>query len=155
VPTCTLNLIDLGGSEPLSQLGDFENRASQKQKEHSFQAKGIFTLDSIVSILSDPGQIHDQTWVPYRESKLSRFLMPYLEGDSSMLWVCSVSPTDQNYRFNMKTCDFANRVSRIVQKVSPKQVPLEDSTLYQIKKSIAIMKLRMSKLDLLISKKEH
>jgi hypothetical protein len=81
--------------------------------------------------------------------------MPYLEGDSSMLWVCSVSPTDQNYRFNMKTCDFANRVSRIVQKVSSKQVSLEDSTLYQVKKSIAIMKLRISKLDLLISKKEQ
>jgi hypothetical protein len=32
---------------------------------------------------------------------------------------------------------------------------LEDSTLYQVKKSIAIMKLRMSKLDLLISKKEQ
>ena len=81
--------------------------------------------------------------------------MPYLEGYSSMLWVCSVSPTDQNYRFNMKTCDFANRVSRIVQKVSSKQVSLEDSTLYQVKKSIAIMKLRISKLDLLISKKEQ
>ena len=55
----------------------------------------------------------------------------------------------------MRTCEFANQASRIVQKISAKQVPLEDSTLYQVKKSIAIMKLRMSKLDLLISKKEQ
>jgi hypothetical protein len=81
--------------------------------------------------------------------------MPYLEGDSSILWVCNVSPTDQNYRHNIRTCEFANLASKIVQKISPKQVPLEDSTLYQVKKSIAIMKLRMSKLDLLISKKEQ
>ena len=120
VPTCTLNLVDLGGSEPLSQLDDFESRASQKQKENSFQVRGIFTLESIVSILSDPNQIHDQTWVPYRESKLTRFLMPYLEGDSSILWVCNLSPTDQNYRFNKKTCDFANMASKIVQKISAK-----------------------------------
>jgi len=33
---------------------------------------------------------HD--WIPYRESKLTRFLMNQLEGDSQMMWIVNVSP---------------------------------------------------------------
>lgn len=92
---------------------------------------------------SDESSLLKGSLVPYRESKLTKYLMPYLEGDSRMLWLCHVSPTDQFYHLNMKTIEFAKVVSSCTQHYKDTLLPLEDSSLYSIKKKIASMKLRL------------
>lgn len=140
VPQCIINFVDLGGSESLSdQLVD-----RQSKKEKTFQIKSIQTLDTIISLLSEG----NQPYVPYRESKLTRFLMPYLEGDSEMLWFFNISPIDTLYNLNCHTLDFAMKVSLINQKVEKHLIHLEETSLFEIKKKIALLKLRISKLEL-------
>lgn len=79
---------------------------------------------------------------------MTRFMMPFLEGDSQMLWVCNISPTDAHYRANKRTLDFANKVVAITQMVKDTQVYLEETTLFQVKRKIATLKLRLSKLEI-------
>ena len=76
-------------------------------------------------------------WIPYRDSKLTRFLMPYLEGNSRMLWICCISPgADKQYRVNKQTIEFANKIPSIKQNVRNNYLQKQDSMLFMIKKRI-------------------
>ncbi len=54
---------------------------------------------------------HD--WIPYRESKLTRFLMNQLEGDSQMMWIVNVSPGEQMYKVNKSSIEFSLKTIKI------------------------------------------
>jgi hypothetical protein len=41
-------------------------------------------------------------WIPYRESKLTRYLMEQLEGDSQMLWIINITPGEGMYKVNKR-----------------------------------------------------
>ena len=86
------------------QEGSPERGSQSQVKEASYGVKSMMTLDQVIQM-----QAHGtQEWIPYRESKLTKFLMPYLEGDSQMLWICCISPTDCHYKVNKRTIEFAN-----------------------------------------------
>ena len=81
-----INIIDLAGSELLS---DSEDRRSSVARDHSFANKSINILDTVITILSETNDGNE--WIPYRDSKLTKLLMPYLEGNSKMVWICTIS----------------------------------------------------------------
>ena len=132
--------MDLAGSELL-------------EKGDPLSSKSIATLDQVLKMRKEPLK-HREALIPYRESKLTKYLMPYLEGDSRVLWLCLVSPSDTHYHQNLKTLEFARGLSVIKQHYKDNHIPLEDSSLYDIKKKIAAMKLRLSQVEALIIKKE-
>ena len=75
-------------------------------------------------------------WIPYRDSKLTRFLQEYLEGNSKMLWICNISPADTYYRVNKKTIEFANKIPAIKQSIRSNFISIQDSMLFNVKKKI-------------------
>ena len=124
---CILNLVDLGGSELLNEKED-PDRNSMQAREASYLSRSLATLDQIISIQSEGNELNE--WIPYRDSKLTRFLSPYLEGNSRMLWVCTISPTDRYYRVNKKTIEFANKIPAITQNIKCNMVPVQESMLH-------------------------
>lgn len=81
VSQAVINLMDLAGSELLSS-------------DDALASKSLSTLDQVIRMRADERSLVKDSLIPYRESKLTKYLMPYLEGDSRMLWLCHVSPTD-------------------------------------------------------------
>ena len=73
-------------------------------------------------------------WIPYRESKLTRLMMPFLEGNSRMIWINTISPADQFYRVNKRTIDFANKIPSIKQQIKRNMITPQTSFLVKTKK---------------------
>lgn len=107
LPFSVINLVDLGGSEVLNEKED-PDRNSMQAREASFLVKSMITLDQVVTILSEGNEMNE--WIPYRDSKLTRFMQEYLEGNSKMVWICNITPAESHYRVNKKTIEFANKI---------------------------------------------
>eukprot|EP00347_Sterkiella_histriomuscorum_P005779 403355303 len=145
-----INLVDLAGSEALNEKED-PDRNSQQQREATIPIKSILTLEQVVTILSEGNEMNE--WIPYRESKLTRFLMPYLEGNSKIIWLFNISPCDQFYRVNKKTIEFANKIPQIKQQVKTNTISFQSSYMHQTKKQIKILKQSLESIDQYIQKK--
>ncbi|CDW76706.1 centromeric protein [Stylonychia lemnae] len=145
-----INLVDLGGSEALNEKED-PDRNSQQQREAFFPIKSLITLEQIITILSEGNDMNE--WIPYRESKLTRFMQPYLEGNSKMLWICNISPCDQHYRVNKRTIEFANKIPQIKQQVQTNSISPQQSQLHKTKKKIKLLRQSLVAMDNLIQRK--
>ncbi|KAA0202013.1 hypothetical protein HAZT_HAZT006534 [Hyalella azteca] len=78
-----LNLVDLAGSENASQTGTSGDRL----KEGGFINKSLSTLGRVISQLSD-----GESFINYRDSKLTRILQCSLGGNARTAIICTVTP---------------------------------------------------------------
>lgn len=101
--TTILSLIDLAGSERAS--GSLERR-----KEGSYINKSLLALGSVVNALIKDG------FVSYRDSKLTRILQHSLDGKSSVVSLCMISPDDNCRSESISTLNFAARLSEVEMK---------------------------------------
>jgi hypothetical protein len=63
--------------------------------------------------------------------------MEQLEGDSQILWIINISPGEAMYKVNKRAIEFGSKCIKIKQQINGNQIPLEDSTLFSVKKKIA------------------
>ncbi|KAK3699582.1 hypothetical protein QZH41_014293, partial [Actinostola sp. cb2023] len=78
-----LNLVDLAGSERVSSTG----AEGQRLKEGAHINKSLFTLGSVIAKLSE-----GESFIPFRDSKLTRILQSSLGGNAKTAILCTVTP---------------------------------------------------------------
>ena len=102
----------------------------------------LSTLCHVISALTDS----KSTYVPYRDSKLTRLLMDSLGGNTKTLMISNVGPADYNYDETMNTIRYASRAKNIKNKPKNNEDP-KDALLREYQDEITKLKDQLSMLN--------
>lgn len=102
-----LSLIDLAGSE---RAASTSNRG-QRMVEGANINKSLLALGNCINILSDKNKIG--SFVPYRDSKLTRLLKDSLGGNTKTCMIACISPSYFYYEESINTLKYAERARNI------------------------------------------
>lgn len=101
------NFVDLAGSERQKRT----QAEGQRLKEGIDINKGLLVLGNVISALGDPQK--RGSFVPYRDSKLTRLLKGSLGGNHKTLMIACVSPSSDNMDESLNCLRYANRAKNI------------------------------------------
>mmetsp|Transcript_47793 Transcript_47793/g.55877 ORF Transcript_47793/g.55877 Transcript_47793/m.55877 type:complete len:697 (+) Transcript_47793:181-2271(+) len=101
------NFVDLAGAERAKRTQASGNRL----KEGININKGLLVLGNVISALSDGTK--RGSFVPYRDSKLTRLLRGSIGGSHKTLMVACVSPSLNNIEESLNCLRYANRAKNI------------------------------------------
>ena len=82
-------MVDLAGSERLAKT----HATGDRLKEATKINLSLSTLCHVISSLIDP----KATYIPYRDSKLTRMLQDSLGGNTKTVMIANVGPSEYNY----------------------------------------------------------
>lgn len=102
------NFVDLAGSERVKRT----HAEGQRLKEGIDINKGLLVLGNVISALGDPKKV-GKTFVPYRDSKLTRLLKGSLGGNHKTLMIACVSPAYDSIDESINCLRYANRAKNI------------------------------------------
>ncbi|XP_068457502.1 kinesin family member 4 isoform X2 [Clinocottus analis] len=105
-----LHLVDLAGSERQKKT----KAEGDRLKEGISINRGLLSLGNVISALGDESK--KSSFVPYRDSKLTRLLQDSLGGNSHTLMIACVSPADSNMEETINTLRYADRARKIKNK---------------------------------------
>ncbi|KAM9939677.1 hypothetical protein OXX80_000844 [Metschnikowia pulcherrima] len=100
-----LFLVDLAGSEKFDRAGSSGNTLEEAKKIN----QSLSTLGLVINSLTDP----KCSYVPYRDSKLTRILQESLGGNSRTTLIVNVSPASTSTSESMSTLRFGTRAKNI------------------------------------------
>ena len=103
-------MIDLAGSERAAAT---ENRG-QRMIEGANINRSLLALGNCINILSD--RTKAGSFVPYRDSKLTRLLKDSLGGNTKTIMIACVSPSYLAYEETVNTLKYASRARNIKKK---------------------------------------
>ncbi|XP_068683876.1 centromere-associated protein E-like isoform X2 [Montipora foliosa] len=131
-----LNLVDLAGSERASQTGAF----GQRLKEGGHINKSLLALGSVIAKLSE-----GESFVPFRDSKLTRILQSSLGGNAKTSMICTI--TTAAVEETISTLKFASRAKTIKNCPEVNEV-LDDGTLLKrYRKEICELKKQLTEMS--------
>lgn len=105
-----INFIDLAGSERAESTGATGDRL----KEGANINKSLSILGRVIGILAKKAEGKaKQEQVPYRESKLTMILKPFLGGNARTSMVAALSPASVNYDETLSTLRYAWQVKMV------------------------------------------
>lgn len=102
------NFVDLAGSERQKRT----QAEGQRLKEGIDINKGLLVLGNVISALGDPTK-SGKSFVPYRDSKLTRLLKGSLGGNHKTLMIACISPSSDNMEESLNCLRYANRAKNI------------------------------------------
>jgi kinesin family protein 3/17 len=97
-----LNLVDLAGSERVSKTGASGDRLKEGCKIN-------LSLSALGNVISALGDGKKQSFIPYRDSKLTRLLQDSLGGNTKTLMIAAISPVDYNYDETLSTLRYVKQ----------------------------------------------
>lgn len=103
-----LNIVDLAGSERQDKTGATGDRLKEASKINL----SLSTLCHVISSLTDP----KCTYIPYRDSRLTRILQDSLGGNTKTVMIANVGPADYNSEETISTLRYASRAKQIQNK---------------------------------------
>ena len=107
------HFVDLAGSERIKRT----NATGQGVKEGININKGLLVLGNVISALaSQSSNSKKESFVPYRDSKLTRLLKGSLGGNHKTLMIACLSPSGSNTDESLNTLRYANRAKNIQNK---------------------------------------
>ncbi|KAL1790902.1 chromosome-associated kinesin KIF4A [Sigmodon hispidus] len=104
-----LCLVDLAGSERQKKT----KAEGDRLKEGIHINRGLLCLGNVISALGDGKK---GSFVPYRDSRLTRLLQDSLGGNSHTLMIACVSPADCSLEETLNTLRYADRARKIKNK---------------------------------------
>ena len=104
------HFVDLAGSERIKKTG----ATGQLLKEGISINKGLLCLGQVISALTEDKK--EKSFIPYRDSKLTRILQDSLGGNSRTTMIACVSPAETNYEESLSTIRYASRARNIKNK---------------------------------------
>jgi len=108
VKTGKLSLVDLAGSEQVSKTGAKDQRLEEAKQIN----KSLSALGNVIKALTDG----KSSYVPYRDSKLTRILQDSLGGSSRAALIVACSPNAYNLSETISTLRFGTRAKFIKNK---------------------------------------
>ncbi|XP_068630333.1 kinesin-like protein KIF18A [Battus philenor] len=103
-----LSMIDLAGSERASATGCVGDRF----KEGANINKSLLSLGNCINKLAD-----GSSYIPYRDSKLTRLLKDSLGGNCKTVMIANISPSGASYEDTYNTLKYAARANKIQLKI--------------------------------------
>ncbi len=103
-----INLVDLAGSERVKSTG----ATGSTLKEGANINKSLSALGNVINALVEASK-GKGTFIPYRNSKLTRVLQESLGGNSITAMLAALSPAACNFEETLSTLKYANRAKDI------------------------------------------
>ncbi len=125
--TSKLSLVDLAGSE---RAATNENRGLRMLEGGKIN-RSLLALGNCINILSDKAK-SGLSFVPYRDSKLTRLLKDSLGGNTKTVMIACIVSTKGAYEETLNTLKYAERAKKIRKKVNRNVREIElDATQYK------------------------
>lgn len=118
-----LHFVDLAGSERAKRTG----AAGTRLKESVGINQGLLSLGKVIRALTAiaPKIGQQLNHIPYRESKLTRFLQDSLGGNSKTVMLACISPSESNFHETLSTLQYAARAKGIENKISAHNITVD------------------------------
>ena len=129
-----LNMTDLAGSERQSKTG----ATGATLKEATKINLSLSALGNVISALVDA----KVSFIPYRDSKLTRLLQDSLGGNTKTVMLANVGPADYNYDETISTLRYAHRAKSIQNKPKINEDP-KDAMLREFQDEIARLRAQV------------
>ena len=104
-----LNLIDLAGSERASMT----KNKGMRLFEGANINKSLLTLGNCINALCEANEKGVKTYIPYRDSKLTRLLKDSLGGNARTVMIANISPFVNSFDDTYNTLKYADRAKHI------------------------------------------
>lgn len=140
-------LIDLAGSERANATGAAGGEiadAAKRMKEGQNINLSLSTLGRVISELAKLSEAKTKgkkvnIAVPYRESKLTYVLKPFLGGNSKTSMMAALSPASINYDETMSTLRYADQVKAIKNEAKVNESP-QDKLIRELREEIEALR---------------
>ncbi|XP_041976357.1 kinesin-like protein KIF18A isoform X2 [Aricia agestis] len=132
-----LSMIDLAGSERASATGC----VGERFKEGANINKSLLSLGNCINKLAE-----GSTFIPYRDSKLTRLLKDSLGGNCKTVMIANVSPSALSYEDTYNTLKYATRANKI-QMTIKKNIVDGNMRLSQYVKTIEELQKKIKELE--------
>ena len=131
--TSNINLIDLAGSERSSSTGATGDRLAEGNAIN----QSLTSLGRVIKALAEKasGKAAKDAVVPYRESKLTYILKPFLGGNAKTAMIAALSPASVNYDETYGTLRYAFQVKAIKNSAVVNETP-QDKEIRLLKEEI-------------------
>lgn len=118
-----LNLCDLAGSEKI-------NKDEVMNEQHFEELRTInLSLTTLGKVISALGKKKADSHIPYRDSKITRFLQDSLGGKTKTFLVAAVSPGDDCVEETISTMKFADRAKQVMVRAKANKINGSDDAL--------------------------
>jgi hypothetical protein len=131
-----LNIVDLAGSERQSKTGATGDRLKEASKINL----SLSTLCHVISSLTDP----KCTYIPYRDSRLTRILQDSLGGNTKTVMIAAIGPADYNAEETVSTLRYASRAKNIENKPRINEDP-KDAMIREFHDEISRLRAELEK----------
>ena len=131
-----LNMVDLAGSEKQKKTESEGVRLEEAIKINL----SLTTLCHVISSLVD----QKSTYVPYRDSKLTRLLQDSLGGNTKTVMIANIGPADYNMDETLSTLRYASRAKHIENKPRINEDP-KDAMLREFQEEINRLREQLQK----------
>jgi kinesin family member 5 len=135
-----LYFVDLAGSESVGKT----NASGQQLKEAMMINKSLSALGNVINALTEKGS----TYVPYRDSKLTRILQESIGGNSQTSLIIACSMSSYNDKETLSTLRFGQRAKNI----QNKPIVNQERSSKELIKQINQLKSELSKQSEIINK---
>mmetsp|Transcript_37657 Transcript_37657/g.70406 ORF Transcript_37657/g.70406 Transcript_37657/m.70406 type:complete len:785 (-) Transcript_37657:95-2449(-) len=129
-----MNMVDLAGSERQSKTG----ATGETLKEATKINMSLSALGNVISALVDS----KTSFIPYRDSKLTRLLQDSLGGNTKTVMCANIGPVDYNYDETLSTLRYAYRAKSIKNKPRINEDP-KDAMIREFQDEIARLKMKL------------
>ncbi|XP_063378735.1 kinesin-like protein KIF18A isoform X2 [Cydia fagiglandana] len=136
-----LSMIDLAGSERASATGC----SGERFKEGANINRSLLSLGNCINKLAD-----GSSYIPYRDSKLTRLLKDSLGGNCKTVMIANISPAAASYEDTYNTLKYAARANKIQLSIK-KNVVDGDMKLSQYVKTVEELKRKVKELEAKLS----
>jgi len=130
-----MNMVDLAGSERQSKTG----ASGDTLKEATKINMSLSALGNVISALVDS----KTSFIPYRDSKLTRLLQDSLGGNTKTVMCACIGPVDYNYDESLSTLRYAYRAKSIKNKPRINEDP-KDAMIREFQDEIARLKEKLA-----------
>nr|CEL64362.1 TPA: Kinesin-ii motor protein, related [Neospora caninum Liverpool] len=130
-----LNLVDLAGSERQAKAGTTGSTFKEAAKINL----SLSALGNVISALVESRT----SFVPYRDSKLTRLLQDSLGGNTRTAMIANIGPSGSNYEETLSTLRYAHRAKNIRNKPRINSDP-KDAMIRAFQEEIAKLKAELA-----------
>ncbi|KAJ1507273.1 hypothetical protein HMI54_004327 [Coelomomyces lativittatus] len=106
----------------------------------------VYFLHTQETMFTDAMELEVTSYIPYRDSKLTRVLQPSLSGNARISVICTLSSSLHHLDESLSTLQFATRVKRIVVQPQPKSLS-EHGLLQKYKEEIEQLKSKVIEMN--------